>query len=104
MKTVAFKMHLRAGKKDEYKQRHDQVWPELKNLLKASGISNYHIFLDESTNTLFACQQVAGDHGSQDLANNPIVQKWWAHMADLMEVNDDNSPISTPLEEVFFME
>lgn len=97
-------MKLKPGKKEEYKKRHDQIWPELKQLLKENGISDYSIFLDEETNTLFAVQKIIGNQSSQDLSMNPIVQKWWAFMADIMETNSDNSPVSIPLEEVFYIE
>ncbi|WP_136482944.1 L-rhamnose mutarotase [Cognatitamlana onchidii] len=104
MQRLAFKMKLNPGQKEAYKQRHDQLWPELKKLLKDSGVSEYSIFLDEETDTLFAFQKVSGDGGSQDLADNDIVKKWWAFMADIMETNPDNSPVSVSLEEVFYME
>lgn|SRR5690606_20955206 len=104
MKRMAFKMHLNPGQKDEYKKRHNEIWPELKKLLKESGVSEYSIFLDEETNTLFAFQKVSGDGGSQDLGQTEMVKKWWKFMADIMETNPDNSPVSVPLEEVFFME
>ena len=39
-----------------------------------------------------------------DLSSNPIVQKWWKFMADIMETNSDFSPVSTQLEEVFYMD
>ena len=104
MQRLAFKMKLNQGQKEAYKKRHDELWPELKKLLKDNGVSEYSIFLDEETNTLFAFQKVSGQGGSQDLATNPIVIKWWDFMADIMEVNPDNSPISIALEEVFYME
>ena len=104
MQRLAFKMKLNKGQKDAYKKRHDQLWPELKKLLKDSGLSEYSIFYDEETSTLFAFQKVSGNSSSQDLANNPIVKKWWDFMADIMEVNLDNSPVSIPLEEVFYLE
>jgi L-rhamnose mutarotase len=103
MKRLAFKMYLKSGQKEAYIQRHDAIWPELKKLLEETGISEYSIFLDEETNTLFAFQKVEGISGSQDLAENLIVKKWWDFMADIMEVNPDNSPVSVPLEEVFYL-
>lgn len=103
MKRVAFKMKLKPDCKDEYIKRHAVIWPELIDLLHSVGVRNYSIYLDEETNTLFGFQNVEGEAGSQDLGNNPWVKKWWAHMADIMETNLDNSPVSMPLSEVFFM-
>ena len=103
MERVAFKMHLKKGMKKEYKKRHDAIWPELKQLLEYAGISEYSIFLDEATDTLFAVQKVTEGSGSQDLGQNEIVQKWWNYMADIMKTNPDNSPVSIELEEVFYM-
>ena len=97
-------MKLKPGFAAEYKKRHDEIWPELKQLLSDSGVSDYSIFLDEETNTLFAVQSVSGAGGSQNLGQNPIVRKWWAYMADIMETNEDNSPVSVGLAEVFYME
>ncbi|TKC10460.1 L-rhamnose mutarotase [Pedobacter polaris] len=102
MKT-AFKMKLKPGFAAEYKKRHDEIWPELSVLLKANGVSDYTIFLDEETNILFAVQQQNGQ-SSQDLGSTAIVQKWWAYMADIMDTNPDNSPISKPLLEVFHLD
>jgi L-rhamnose mutarotase len=103
MKRVAFKMKLKAGFRDEYKRRHDELWPELRALIKAQGISDYSIFLDEETNILFAVQKVEGGAGSQDLGALEIVKKWWSYMADIMETNPDESPVSIPLGEVFYL-
>lgn len=104
MKRLSFKMKLKPNVREEYTKRHNEIWPELKELLKQAGVSEYSIFLDEETNTLFAFQKVSGDGGSQDLSQNPIVKKWWAYMADLMDTNADNSPVSKTLTEVFYMD
>ena len=97
-------MRLKPGNVTEYRRRHDEIWPELKLLLKNTGICEYSIFLDADSNTLFAFQKVDGTAGSQDLRDNPIVKKWWDYMADIMVVHHDNSPVSTSLEEVFYLE
>lgn len=104
MNRTAFKMKLKPGYHQEYKKRHNAIWPELITLLKNAGISDYSIFLDEETNTLFAFQKTTGTGGSQDLGQQKIVQQWWAYMADIMEVNSDNSPVSIPLQEVFHID
>ncbi len=97
-------MFLKKGYEAEYEKRHNEIWPELKQLLKESGVSDYSIFLDKETHTLFAVQRTQGGEDSQALGDNPIVRKWWAYMADIMETNPDDSPVSVPLKEVFYME
>ena len=104
MKRFAFKMFLKPGCEKEYAKRHAAIWPELVKMIKEAGVGNYSIYWDKDTNILFAYQEVEGDEGSQDLGGNPIVQKWWDYMADIMEVNPDNSPVSIPLDERFYME
>ena len=101
MERIAFTMKLKPGNQEEYKRRHDNLWPEVAQLLRDSGISDYSIFLDRATDTLFAVQKVAGDKGSQDLGKTEIVRNWWAYMSDIMVTNPDNSPVTTPIEEVF---
>jgi L-rhamnose mutarotase len=97
-------MKLNPGLKEEYRKRHNEIWPELVKLLKDSGVGNYSIFLDEETNTLFAYQEQSGESSSQDLGTTEIVKRWWKYMADIMETNPDNSPVTVPLEQVFYME
>lgn len=101
---VAFKMKLLKGQEAEYKKRHDEIWPELQQLLKESGISDYSIFLDEETSTLFAVQKLTENHTTADLPQHGIMQKWWSYMGDLMETNPDHSPVVKPLKEVFYLE
>ena len=104
MERKAFKMQLHSGKVAEYKRRHDELWPELHALLKQTGIKDYSIFLDESTNSLFGVLQIEDSKKLDDLPSHPIMKKWWAYMRDIMDTNPDNSPVSTPLKEVFYME
>lgn len=103
MHRIAFKMQLLAGKKEEYKRRHDALWPELAQLLKASGIQDYSIFLDEETGALFGVLKIRDKEALQTLPQQPVMQKWWAFMSDLMNTNPDQSPVSIPLEEMFYL-
>ena len=104
MHRNAFTMQLKAGFEAEYKKRHDEIWPELSAFLSASGIQDYAIYLDRRTLTLFAVQKLADDFDPAAIPQHPIVKKWWAYMADIMETNPDNSPVTGQLEEVFYME
>jgi L-rhamnose mutarotase len=103
MERIAFKMQLHKGFEEEYKKRHDELWPELQLLLNTNGIHDYSIFLDETTNSLFGVLKVA-DAGILDtLPANEVMQKWWTYMKDIMECNIDDSPVSIPLKEVFYL-
>ena len=103
MPRLAFIMKLHKGFEAEYQKRHQAIWPELQLLLKESGIQEYSIFLEEATGNLFGYLQ-AGDPSAMDaLPQHPVMQRWWHYMKDIMDVNEDESPVSIPLKEVFYM-
>lgn len=98
-------MKLKPGFEQEYERRHAAIWPELKAQITASGVRNYSIFWDKETNILFGYQEVVGDTNSQDAeAADEITHRWWDYMADIMDVNPDNSPVTIPLTEVWHMD
>jgi L-rhamnose mutarotase len=103
MTRLAFKMKLQQGFELEYQKRHDEIWPELQQLLKTTGISEYSIFLDAETNILFGVLKAEDPAELDNLPAHPVMQRWWAYMKDIMESNTDNSPVSIPLKEVFYL-
>jgi len=104
MQRYAFKMFLNPGAAHEYRRRHDAIWPELKALLRESGVSNYSIHLDPDTNTLFAYLERTDDHRMGALTQQPVMRRWWAQMKDIMAANPDGSPVTAPLIEMFHLE
>lgn len=96
-------MQLHEGQVQEYQRRHDEIWSELVEVLKNTGVEDYSIFLDPSTNALFAVLKIETNALLGELPKHPIIQKWWKYMSDIMETNPDNSPLSTPLKEVFYL-
>ncbi len=104
MQRHAFKMKLKPGVAAEYQKRHDEIWPELQKELRAAGVSDYSIFFDADTLTLFAVQKLSDKNSASKLPGSPIVKKWWNYMAPLMEVHPDHSPVTKPLTEVFHLE
>ncbi len=103
MATQAFRMQLRPGTVEEYRRRHDAIWPELSELLTASGIHDYSIFLDEETLALFAVLKLTPDNTRAALPDHPVMKRWWNHMAPLMEVEPDNRPREWPLVPMFHL-
>lgn len=104
MEEIAFTMKLKPGVEAEYQRRHDEIWPELTTALLEAGIRDYSIYLDRSTGTLFAIQKRLSNHTTEALPQLPVMQRWWAYMADLMETNSDNSPVAVSLTRVFHQE
>lgn len=96
-------MKLFPGQEAEYRRRHDALWPELAELLKATGISNYSIFLDPLSLELFGVMDIEQVEALDALPGRTLMRKWWAYMKDIMETNPDHSPVSIPLQEVFFL-
>ena len=103
MEKFAFKMRLNPGCRAEYIKRHNEIWPELVVLLKDAGVSDYSIHLDAETNILLGVLWREDGHGMDELPSHPVMQKWWAHMADIMETHPNNEPVAIPLETVFHM-
>ena len=103
MQKHAFTMQLNAGAEAEYSRRHDAIWPELVALLKDAGVEDYSIHLDRDTGVLFGVLWRRDDHGMDDLPSHPVMQRWWAHMADLMQTHPGNAPVVRPLVTVFHM-
>ncbi|SOC45349.1 L-rhamnose mutarotase [Rhizobium subbaraonis] len=104
MEKFAFRMRLNPGMAGEYEARHNAIWPELETLLREAGISDYSIHLDEETNLLFGVLWRRDDHTMERLPEHPVMKRWWAHMADIMETKPDNEPVAVPLRTVFHME
>ena len=103
MQRIAFKMRLIKGNESEYKRRHEALWPELQSLLQSKGIKEYSIFLEQDTGELFGVLKIADTLRLDELPAEPIMKKWWAYMKDLMDCHIDHSPVSIPLQEVFYM-
>jgi L-rhamnose mutarotase len=103
MEKYAFTMRLNPGCEAEYKRRHDAIWPELVDLLHQAGISDYSIFLDPETHILFGVLSRTPDHRMNSLPTSKVMQRWWVHMADIMQTHPDNEPVAVPLVPVFHM-
>lgn len=104
MTTHAFRMKLKPGVTAEYRRRHDEIWPELAQLLRDAGIYDYSIFLDEETLHLFAVLKLKPGDKRDTLPRHPVMRRWWDSMADLMETEPDKRPREWPLIPMFHLE
>ncbi|MCK0191489.1 L-rhamnose mutarotase [Arenibacter sp. F20364] len=99
----AFKMMVYPDRIEEYAKRHNPIWKDLEEVLKKHGVHNYSIFFDSESHSLFGYAELESEEKWNAIANTQICKDWWAHMADLMETNSDNSPVSIDLKEVFYL-
>lgn len=100
----AFKMSVNVDAHDEYERRHTPIWKELADVLRSHGVSNYSIFLDPSTSQLFGYAEIESEDLWNKIANTEVCRRWWAYMSDIMPSNEDNSPVSAELREVFHID
>jgi len=100
----AFKMKLYPGMVDEYEKRHNALWPEMKEMIHEYGGKNYSIFFDAEADTLFGYIELESEELWDKSADTEICRKWWAYMADIMETNEDNSPVCHDLVQVFHLD
>ena len=99
-----FKMKLYDGMEAEYEKRHNELWDEMKDMSHQYGGKNYTIFLDKETNVLFGYIEIESEELWAASAETEICKKWWAFMADIMETNPDNSPVSVDLKNIFHLD
>ena len=103
MERMAWKGRIKDGKKAEYIKRHDELWPEMADLLKSAGIRNYTIFCTDE-NVLFGyyeCEKgVAFAEKTQ--AGSPVVDRWNEYMKDILELDMDPVTGAQPKMEVVF--
>ncbi|ADL02173.1 L-rhamnose mutarotase [Brevundimonas subvibrioides] len=101
--TIAFRMNMNPGQAEEYRRRHDDIWPALSEALIAAGVIDYRIFLDPQSDHLFAVMTRRVDHTLADLPGTDVMQRWWAMMADIMQAGPDNVPVQVDLDPVFHL-
>ena len=100
----AYLMTLKSGQQAEYERRHNPIWPELEELLKDRGVWSYSIFLNRETDQLFAYAEIESEERWREIAQADVCQRWWADMKELMLTNQDNSPLTVALDEVFHID
>lgn len=100
----AFVMQVNPDRHEEYRQMHNPIWPELEEVLKLHGVHNYSIFLHAETSQLFAYAEIDDDATWRSIAETDVCRRWWRHLKGVMQTNQDDSPASVDLQEVFHID
>lgn len=100
MAEYAWIAEARPGYEEEYKKRHEEIWPEMVETLKEAGVRNYSIFRHGLT--LFGYFETADIERTQEyLANSGVNQRWGESMTSVMKMEIDpntNFPYLLPLQ------
>ena len=107
MERVAFLLGIRPGSEQTYKERHDQIWPEMVQALRAAGAHNYSIYFDLDRRRLFAYLEAEPDFTTfvQRISADPVNARWQDAMRDVMDVSVDPQTNWPPrLEEAFHID
>jgi L-rhamnose mutarotase len=99
----AFVLRLASGHAEEYARRHNPIWPELADLLKAHGVHRYSIFFQPTTHQLFGYLEIEDEARWAALHDHEIFRRWRAFMSDILESHPDHSPVIAPLDEMFHL-
>ena len=99
----AFVMAVHPTAHDEYRRRHDAIWPELVAVLRDHGVREYSIYLDSRRSLLFAHVELESLERWDAIAGTSVCRRWWAFMRDVMEAHADDRPVSEDLVEVFHL-
>ncbi len=104
MERYAWKAAIRPGKRAEYIRRHDEIWPEMKEVLRSAGIVNYSIWLSgEEVFGYYECEKGAA-YAARVQAESPVVDRWNEFMKDVLDMPADEETGAQPhLEEVFYL-
>lgn len=84
-------MKLHDGFEKKYKERHKDLWAEMKDMIHEYGGSNYSTYLDKQTNYLYGFIELEDEILWNKSAETEICKRWWEYMADIMETNEDKS-------------
>lgn len=103
MERFVWKARLLPGAKDEYVRRHDEIWPEMTDLLNSAGIHNYSIWI--AGDEIFGYYEAERGVGfaSKIQAESPVVKRWNEYMKDVMVTDfDPETGTHFQLRQVFF--
>lgn len=98
----AFLLLIRPGRIEEYKRRHAEIWPEMRDALRKNNLVHYGIYLleEERRVVIHVLRRGRPDDGATE---DPVILRWRAYMADVLEMDGDR-PRRVPLESVFQLE
>lgn len=102
----AFAIKAKPGLAAEYQRRHNPIWPELEQALKQHGVSNYSIFLQESTGEMFGYLEVEDEAKLQEIAEIDVCRRWWRYMTEVLVCESADAPKAKEdsLTEVFHLD
>ncbi|MEU0240519.1 L-rhamnose mutarotase [Nocardiopsis sp. NPDC006198] len=85
MQRVCFILKVRADRLDEYRERHADVWPEMREALSAAGWHNYSLFSTDEGTVVGYLETDDFDAAREAMARTGVNARWQAEMAPFFE-------------------
>jgi len=106
MTRVCFLLKVRTEKLDEYRRRHQQVWPEMLDALRAAGWHNYSLFLRPDGLLVGYLETPDFEQARARMQDHPVNARWQADMAPFFESLEQGTADASmmPLDEVFHLD
>lgn len=104
MERVCFTFELYEGVEEEYKRRHDQIWPDLVADIKAAGFSNYSLFRRGSQIVAYAEVDPDLATAMSKLASSEANARWSSWFEDLIVNLTDAKGRLMSLQEVWHLD
>ena len=97
MEKYAWRGKIVPGMQEEYKKRHDNIWPEMKEVLANAGIVNYSIWMQgEELFGYYECEKGV-EYAAKVQAESNVVKKWDEYMKDILIMEKDPVTGAQPL-------
>lgn len=97
MERYAWQGKLKDGCIDEYIRRHDEIWDEMKAVLKEAGITNYTVWTNGSDLFGYYECEKGLKYAAKVQSESPVVDKWNEYMSDIIVLDKDPETGAQPL-------
>jgi L-rhamnose mutarotase len=106
MQRICFRLRVRPDRAEEYVQRHEAVWPEMREALAAAGWHNYSLFMTPSGTVIGYLECEDFERSRRAMERTEVNSRWQRDMAPFFEGLEGRRPDEgmAPLREIFHLD
>ena len=98
MFSIGLLLKLKPGCEQEYKKRHDELWPEMADAMHKAGVS---MAIYRHENLLFIFATATDQQSWDELDRDPVTPRWDKYMSDVLEDDEHGKTFIKNLQQVF---